>query len=92
MTADEFDALLRRRLAPIEAKLDGLPLIHKAIETARHDVGQLRAAFNDFAKTNVTSGEIEALNEDMNRLQAEHAELAVRIATAERLIRESRDN
>jgi hypothetical protein len=46
----------------------------------------LRAAFNDFARTNVTAGEIEALHADVNRVQAENAELAARLATVERLL------
>jgi hypothetical protein len=31
----------------------------------------LRAAVNDFARTNATVGEIEALHADVNRMQAE---------------------
>ena len=49
----------------------------------------LRAAFNDFARTNVTAGEIEALHADVNRVQAENAELAARLATVERLLQEA---
>ncbi len=36
----------------------------------------LRAAFNDFARTDVTAGEVEALRADANRAQAENAELS----------------
>jgi hypothetical protein len=46
----------------------------------------LRAAFNDFARTNVTVGEVEALHTDVNRVQAENAEPQPRLATVERLL------
>jgi hypothetical protein len=51
-------------------------------------VRALKAAFNDFALTNVTTGEIEALHADVNRVQAENAELERRIVTLERLLAE----
>jgi ubiquinone biosynthesis protein UbiJ len=86
---------LRQELAPMRdqlvrntAQLDGLALINRAIVTMQQDVRALRAAFNDFARTNVTAGEIEALHADVNRVQAENAELAVRLATLERLMQE----
>lgn len=46
----------------------------------------MRAAFNDFARTNVTVGEVEALHADVNPVQAENAELQARLATVERLL------
>ena len=39
-------------------------------------------------RTNPTTGEIQALHEDVNRVQAENAELARKAATLERLVRE----
>lgn len=75
-------------LPAIRAQLDGLPVIGRSIDVLQHDVRALRAAFNDFAKTQVTTGEIEALHFDLDRLQTENRELATRIATLERLIRE----
>jgi hypothetical protein len=51
----------------------------------------LSAAFNDFALTNVTKGEIEALHTDVNLVQAENTDLAVKVATLERLVRELQD-
>ena len=82
--------LLREELAPIRAHLDGLPIINRALTVLQQDLRGLRAAFNDFARTNVTVGEIEALHTDVNRVQAENAELAARLATLERLMREQR--
>jgi hypothetical protein len=75
-------------LTSIRAQLDGLPLISRAVTVVQQDVRALRAAFNDFALTNTTAGEIEALHQDVNRVQAENAELAVKVATLERLVRE----
>jgi hypothetical protein len=78
-------------LAPMRAQLDGLPLISRGVTVVQQDVRALRAAFNDFALTNTTAGEIEALHQDVNRVQAENAELAVKVATLERLVRELRE-
>jgi hypothetical protein len=75
-------------LTPMRAQLDGLPLISRAVTVVQQDVRALRAAFNDFALTNTTAGEIEALHQDVNRVQAENAELAIKVATLERLVRE----
>jgi hypothetical protein len=77
---------LRGELAPIRAQLDGLPVINRALTVLQQDMRSLRAAFNDFARTNVTAGEVEALHADVNRVQAENAELLARLATVERLV------
>jgi ubiquinone biosynthesis protein UbiJ len=86
MTDDDFRTILRAELAPIRAQLDGLPLLNRAIVVLQQESRALKAAFNDFARTNVTAGEIEALHSDVNRVQAENAELATRLATLERLV------
>jgi archaellum component FlaC len=75
-------------LRPMRAQLDGLPLINRTVTVIQQEVRALKAAFNDFALTNPTSGEIEALHADVNRVQAENAELAAKVATLERLVRE----
>ncbi len=77
-------------LRPMRAQLDGLPLINRTVTVIQQEVRALKAAFNDFALTNPTSGEIEALHADVNRVQAENAELAAKVATLERLVRELR--
>lgn len=86
MTADELRTVLRAELAPIRAQLDGLPLLNRKLTVIEQQVRMLKSAFNDFAMTNVTRGEIEALHDDVNRVQAEHSALSVRITTLERLI------
>jgi len=79
---------LKADLRPMRAQLDGLPLINRTVTVIQQEVRALKAAFNDFALTNPTSGEIEALHADVNRVQAENAELAAKVATLERLVRE----
>jgi predicted nucleic acid-binding Zn-ribbon protein len=81
-------AELKAELVPIKAKLDGLPLLNRHLITTQREVRMLTTAFNDFARENATKGEIEALHEHVDRVQAENAALAVRLETAERLIRE----
>jgi len=72
----------------MRAQLDGLPLINRSLTVLQQETRALRAAFNDFARTNVTACEIEALHADVNRVQAENAELQTRLATVERLLEE----
>jgi predicted RNase H-like nuclease (RuvC/YqgF family) len=79
---------LRSELAPIRAQLDGLPLINRALTLLQQDMRSLRVAFSDFARTHVTAGEVEALHFDVNRVQAENAELQARLATVERLLQQ----
>jgi chromosome segregation ATPase len=83
----QLDAM-RAEQAPMRAQLDGLPLINRTVTVIQQEVRSLRAAFNDFSLTNPTVGEIEALHTDVNRVQAENAELAARVMTLERLVRE----
>ncbi len=77
---------LDAKVSPMRAQLDGLPLINRSLTVLQQETRALRAAFNDFARTNVTAGEIEALHADVNRVQAENAELQTRLATIERLL------
>ncbi len=77
---------LRSELAPIRAQLDGLPVINRALTVLQQDMRSLKAAFNDFARTNVIAGEVEALHADVNRVQAENTELSGAPATLERLL------
>ena len=79
---------LDAKVAPMRAQLDGLPLISGSLTVLQQETRALRAAFNDFARTNVTAGEIEALHADVNRVQAENAELQTRLATVERRLEE----
>ena len=72
----------------MRAQLDGLPLINRAVTVLQQESRSLKAAFNDFALTNTTAGEIQALHDDVNRVQAENADLAVKVATLQRLVGE----
>ena len=75
-------------LPPMRAQLDGLPLINRGVTVLQQESRSLKAAFNDFAATNMTVGEIQALHDDVNRVQAENADLAVKVATLQRLVGE----
>jgi hypothetical protein len=46
----------------------------------------VRAAVNDIGKTSITAGEVEAMHDDIDRVQTENIALATRIATLERRI------
>jgi predicted nucleic acid-binding Zn-ribbon protein len=81
-------AAVKADIRPMRAQLDGLPLINRTVTVIQQEVRSLKAAFNDFALTNPTAGEIEALHSDVNRVQAENAALAVKVATLERLVHE----
>jgi hypothetical protein len=50
----------------------------------QQDTRMIRAAVNDIAKTEVTSGEVEALHHDLNRLQQDFADLAARVEVIEK--------
>ncbi|HEY2185197.1 MAG TPA: hypothetical protein VGH39_09405 [Xanthobacteraceae bacterium] len=72
MTDEELRALIRAELAPIRADVtsiraemtsvralvEGIPLTNRALVVLQQEVRGLKAAFNDFARTNVTAGEI----------------------------------
>jgi len=78
---------LEANVASMRAQLDGLPPINRTLTVLQQETRALRA-FNDFARTNVTAGEIEALHADVNRVQAENAKLQTRLPTVERLLEE----
>ena len=55
---DGLDAKLAgldAKVAPMRAQLDGLPLINRSLTVLQQETRALRAAFNDFARTNVTA-------------------------------------
>jgi hypothetical protein len=76
---------LRTELAPIFARIDGLYVITEGL---RRDVRMVRTAINDMARTDISAGEVEALHQDIDRVQTEQLELAIRLATVERLLKE----
>jgi chromosome segregation ATPase len=55
----------------------------RVLDALRQDVRMIRAAVNDIARTDITSGEVEALRHDLNRVQRELAQLAARVDAIE---------
>jgi hypothetical protein len=51
----------------------------RVLDMLQEDVRMIRAAVNDLAKIGVTSGEIEAIHFDLNRLQRQFVELDTRV-------------
>jgi ubiquinone biosynthesis protein UbiJ len=93
MTDDDLRTILQAELAPvreqlkiIEIKVSGIPLIAESTHDLRRDLRMVKAAINDMARVNITAGEVEALHEEIDKIQAENAELATRLATLERLL------
>jgi DNA repair ATPase RecN len=79
-------ASVREQLKIIEIKVSGIPLIAESTHDLRRDLRMVKAAINDMARVNITAGEVEALHEEIDKIQAENAELATRLATVERLL------
>jgi hypothetical protein len=84
----ELRAELRAALAPIHAELT---FVRQSIIMLQQDTRLLRAAVNDFARTNLTAGEIQALHDDVNRVQSQNTELEIRMTIAEQFIKELRE-
>jgi hypothetical protein len=49
---------LTTELAPLRAAIDGMPLINRSLTVLHQEIRALRAAFNDFARTNVNQTKI----------------------------------
>jgi hypothetical protein len=99
MTESDLAALrtlIREELAPIRADLDamrphleGIPLIQRAVSIIQQEQRMMKAAVNDLARTQFTSGEVDALHSDVNAVQSTHLELERRIVTLERQMKEA---
>ena len=76
---------LRALRTEMVARFDGL---YVAIDGLRQDTRMARTAINDFARTNVTTGEIEALHQDVNRVQSELMDFRARLMIVEQTIQE----
>src|SRR5215471_5120248 len=55
----------------------------RLLDMLQQDVRLIRAAVNDIARVDVTSGEVEALHHDVNRVQREIAQLVERVEAIE---------
>jgi hypothetical protein len=93
-----FKVSVEARLTATEVRLTVLEARLAALER-KPEVRALRAELPtrpakrgyDFAAT-PTIDEIEALNADVNRMEAENAQLAAKIATLEQLVRELQES
>jgi peptidoglycan hydrolase CwlO-like protein len=75
----DFRDEVRRRLDTIEPVINGIPIINQKLTELR----QVKTAVNDFAREQVTPGEIEALHADVNKTMSKDDALEARIATIE---------
>lgn len=84
---DEPDSLVLTLLRRLDTKVDKMSIdlaTHgRVFNVVQQDIRLIRAAVNDIARTDVTSGEIEASHHDLNRLQQEVSELAARLEIIE---------
>lgn len=97
LTLETLNSALDAALAPLRAEVanvkgevtvirtqvSGLPIMSNSIHELRQDMRMVRAAINDMAKTDITSGEVEALHQDLERLLRRQEELEARIGTIE---------
>lgn len=79
---------MREELKRIAAHVDGIPFIHRKVDTILQEQRMLRSAINDLARLQFTAGEIQALHDDVNAARTKSDELEVKIATLERLVAE----
>ena len=70
-------------LHEIMQKVTRLDYQEQMLNAMQQDVRMIRVAINDMEKTRFTSGEVTVLHEDLNRLQKDHADLAVRVGMLE---------
>jgi hypothetical protein len=94
MTAEEIREILRAELTPVRADIKTiradiafvkarLTVMGEAIDVLQRDVRMTRAAINEFAKTNISTGEVEALHDDLQRVMGKQDDLAARMLVLE---------
>jgi hypothetical protein len=77
--------------AAVEAmrpNVEGIPLLQRAISTIHQEQRMMKAAINEIARTQFTSGEVEALHSDVNSVQSAQMEVETRLLALERQMRE----
>jgi hypothetical protein len=89
LTLESVRAMIREELAPIRAHVDGIPLIQRAITGMQQEQRMMKAALGNVARTRFARGQVEALHSDVNAVQGRRMELATRIATLERQMKET---
>ena len=89
---------LRARVDKIAAALDamrpnvdGIPFLQRTLSTVQQEQRMMKAAINEIARTQFTSGEVDALHADVNAVQARDMELQTRLVTLEREIKETKE-
>ena len=81
-------AKVQADVAAMRPNVEGIPLIQRAVSVIQQEQRMIKAAVNDLARTQFTSGEVEALHTDVNAVQATHMELETRILALERQVKE----
>jgi predicted nucleic acid-binding Zn-ribbon protein len=84
-------AAMRADVAALRPNIDGIPLLQRAINTIHQEQLMMKAAINEIARTQFTSGEVQALHDDVNSVQATHLQLETRILTLEREVKEAKE-
>jgi hypothetical protein len=87
LTLETLRSELATALQPIASELAfiraRLMIMGGAIDVLQRDVRMVKAAVNDLAKTNITSGEVEALHDDLQRVIAKQDNLEARLLVLE---------
>ena len=84
-------ATLQADVAAMRPNVEGIPLIQRAVSVIQQEQRMMKAAINDLARTQFTTGEVEALHTDVNAVQSTHMELETRVLVLERQVKELRD-
>jgi hypothetical protein len=80
---ESITAIIRRELEPIRTRVNGIPIIGRAIEELRRDVRMIKASLNDMARENVTPGEMTTVHDDLDAIRSRQDELEARILALE---------
>jgi ubiquinone biosynthesis protein UbiJ len=81
-------ATLQADVAAMRPNVEGIPLIQRAVSVIQQEQRMMKSAINDLARTQFTSGEVEALHADVNTVQSTHMELETRVLVLERQVKE----
>src|SRR5438477_6892953 len=84
-------AKVQADVAAMRPAVEGIPLIQRAVSVIQQEQRMMKAAINDLARTQFTSGEVEALHNDVNSVQSTHMELETRIMMLEREVKEAKE-
>ena len=92
---EQLTQLAQVGLTPIRDRLERIEneqaFTRRAVVATQQDSRALKGTFNDFARVQPTSGEIEALHDEVNRVESQNAELQIRLDGLERRVQELQD-